>query len=114
MAVIFTTSSAQSLLNKFKQRISQTELKGKITTWSIDEDGDFTHDAANWTRKAWFRPIASTDRLTFNIIKPTNTTMSSVVYAYYHGHLIETFLNHFDREFSSGSATALPVDGDRC
>lgn len=114
MAVIFFAPSAQSLLTKFKQRISQSDVKGKITTWSFDEDGDFTHDAANWTREAWFRPVVSTDRLTFHIIKPANTKISSVVYAYYHGHLIETFLNHFDKDFSSGSATALPVAGDHC
>jgi hypothetical protein len=40
--------------------------------------------------------------------------VTSVVYAYYHGHLIETFLNHFDKDFTKGEATALPTSGDNC
>jgi hypothetical protein len=38
--------------------------------------------------------------------------VTKIVYGYYHGHLIETFLNHFDSDFSDGSATALPAAGD--
>ncbi|WP_018902574.1 hypothetical protein [Rhizobium sp. 2MFCol3.1] len=114
MAVVFLTSKPQAFLNDFKSRINQSEAKGKITTWSIDSDGDFTHKAADWANKAWFRPVVEADRLTFNIIKNREANMATIVYAYYHGHLIETFLNHFDKQFSAGSATAMPVAGDVC
>jgi hypothetical protein len=39
---------------------------------------------------------------------------AKVVYAYYHGHLIETFLNHFDKDFTKAEATSLPTSGDHC
>jgi hypothetical protein len=101
------------LLNAFRARIKQTEAAGKITTWEISEDGKYyTHKAADWAKKAWFSASPGVDRLTFNIIKPKNATVKMLVYGYYHGHLIETFLNHFDQSFSSGCATALPAAGD--
>ena len=37
----------------------------------------------------------------------------SFTYGYYHGHLIETFLNHFDQSFSQGAASALPTNNDK-
>jgi hypothetical protein len=115
MAVVFMTDAAQKLLNNFDARIAQNEEKGKITTWSKSDDGKFyTHKSAEWAKKAWFKPAVSADRLTFNIIKPQNANVTTVVYAYYHGHLIETFLNHFDEQFSSGQATALPATADHC
>lgn len=114
MAVIFLTPNPKSLLTNFVTRIQQTAPTGKITTWEVNNNGDFTHKASQWASQAWFRPVVGGDRLTFNIIKPQNKDVSGVVYAYYHGHLIETFLNHFDKEFSAGSATALSVPGDHC
>jgi hypothetical protein len=44
MAIHFTTASAGSLLKEFDARISQTEAKGKITTWVKSDDGKhYTH-----------------------------------------------------------------------
>jgi len=51
-------------------------------------------------------------QLTFNIIKPKDKSVSALAYAYYHGHLIETFLNHFDNSFGNGFASALPETDD--
>lgn len=113
MAIHFTTTSAASLLKEFDARISQTEAKGKITTWKKSDDGKYyTHKAPEWANKAWFRPTIETTQLTFNIIKPQNSNISSVTYAYYHGHLLETFLNHFDKSFKNGIASGLPETGD--
>jgi hypothetical protein len=114
MAAIFSTNIAQKLLNDFDARITQKEQKGKITTWEKSDDGMYyTHKAPEWTKKAWFKPSVSNDSLTFNIIKPKDNHVSNIAYAYYHGHLIETFLNHFDKEFSAGQATAMPTQGDK-
>ncbi len=101
MAVTFFTSDAKALLSQFKEKITQDQEQGRINTWSVDKDGDFTHKAAQWSRKAWFSPTVSSDRLTFNIVKPASSSITIVVYGYYHGHIIETFLNHFDDKFSS-------------
>lgn len=114
MAVHFYCDAPQALLAAFNARITQTEQKNKITTWELHSDGQYyTHRAADWNRKAWMRPVVQTDRLTFNVVRSKDATVSSVAYAYYHGHLIETFLAHFDRMFSSASASAMPEAGDR-
>lgn len=113
MAIHFTTSNAGALLKAFDDRIAQTESKGKITTWGKSDDGKYyTHKAAEWSKKAWLLPKIETNQLTFNIIKPNNMNVTSIVYAYYHGHLIETFLNHFASKFKLGVASALPEAGD--
>lgn len=113
MAVDFMTNNATNLLKLFKARIEQDEVKGKITTWMLSADKqDVTHKSDNWKHAAWFQPAVKNDRLTFNIIKTKSKTVTTVAYSYYHGHLIETFLNHFDSEFSEAIATALPTVDD--
>ena len=115
MAIYFTTEQPQSLLAKFDAAISQTEPKGKITTWIKSNDGKYyTHKSEEWGKKAWLKPAIETKRLAFNIVRPQNANVSSSTYAYYHGHLIETFLNHFDGFFTDGIASALPRSGDDC
>lgn len=113
MAVNFFTSNPNALLEHFNKRIDQEESKGKITTWLRDKDGDYTHGADNWKWKAWFRPKVIEGALVFNIFGRKDAVMSRVVYGYYHGHLTETFLNHFDDMFSSASSTALLTKGDK-
>jgi hypothetical protein len=107
MAVYFITSNPEKLLRLFKIRIQQTEPKGKITTWKLSDDGnDFSHDSDDWRYKAWFVPTIKSDRLTFNIFRSKGEQVRKTVYGYYHGHLIQTFLNHFDQEFTKAIATA--------
>ena len=111
MAISFTTQNPQALLKAFDQAIHD----GHIATWEKSDDGKFyTHKAANWARKAWFKPVLGTDRLTFNIVRPQNANITTLVYAYYHGHLSETFLNHFDKGFGHSISSAFPESGDDC
>jgi hypothetical protein len=113
MSVNFSTQNPQTLLAKFDAAISQKEQKGKIETWEKSNDGKFyTHKAKEWHKKAWFKPSVQGQKLVFNIIKPQNAAISQVTYGYYHGHLIETFLNHFDQSFADGTASALPTGND--
>lgn len=112
MAIYFTTNDPTGLLAKFKAAIRQEEEKGKITTWELDSDGDVTHKASQWARALWLRPSVSSGVLTFNTLAPKGKTISTVAYGYYHGHLIETFLNHFDKLFSEGRATAQATTRD--
>lgn len=109
MSIHFTTDGAQALLNAFDQRIHQTAPTGKIMTWEKSSDGIYyTHKAPAWHKKAWLKPSIFATQLVFNIIKPNNANVSTMIYGYYHGHLIETFLNHFDQSFVYGMASALP------
>lgn len=112
MAVNFFTNDPQALLDSFNKRIDQDDPKGKITTWIRDADGDYTHVANDWGGKAWFRAKIISGALVFNILGRKKHFMPSVVYGYYHGHLTETFLNHFDTMFTSSSSTALGTKDD--
>lgn len=113
MAVFFTCEAPHALLQAFQDCIDQSEPKGSIRTWVRSDDRRFyTHRAEGWARKAWFRPSVSQMTLTFNIVKPANQNISTIAYAYYHGHLIETFLTHFDNRFTDVRATAMPAAND--
>lgn len=113
MALKFFTTDPKELLKAFDSHISQKEPKGKITTWVKDGDGDYTHVADAWTKKAWFRAKIVDGALVFNILGTKTAVMSAVVYGYYHGHLTETFLNHFDKQFSNAMSTAKPTADDQ-
>jgi hypothetical protein len=106
MALQFFTTAPKGLLAEFNARIDQDEPKGKITTWIRDKDGDYTHAAKEWSGKARFRPRVIDEALVFNIIGTKTAGMSITVYGYYHGHLTETFLNHFDTMFKSAASSA--------
>jgi hypothetical protein len=112
MAIFFHTNSAGTLLKEFGTQIAQPEKSGKVITWAINSDNFYTHKSTQWGEKAWLKARVEAHQLTFNIIKPKNGNVSSPVYAYYHGHLIETFLSHFDKLFAYCSATALADIGD--
>lgn len=114
MAVDFISSNPQNLLKEFNNAIEQDEPKGKINTWIRSKDEKFyTHKAEEWNSKAWFKPVIKDGILTFNIIKPQNADISTVTYAYYHGHLSETFLSHFDELFSKAASSAMPTSADK-
>ena len=106
------TQTPQGLLNKFNSAIAQVEPKGKITTWEKNSQGYYTHKASEWRHKAFFEAKVESGNLSFYIIRPKDSKISPVVYGYYHGHLIETFLNHFDKDFTTGAASAMPVTGE--
>ena len=108
MAVIAFASAPRNLLDSIRSEIRA----GRVETWSVDSDGDFTHDPEQWESKAWFRPKVGTDRIIFYILTPQNTTMKKSTYAVYHGRFIEMLLAHFDTRFQRAIATALPVEGD--
>jgi hypothetical protein len=108
MAIYFKTDSPQQLLSSFKKAIADKD----VVTWSCDSDGDFTHATEQWKRLAWLRPAIQTGYLVMNIIKPQNKTISTEVYAIYHGRFIESMLAHFDKEFSDARASSIPASGD--
>lgn len=111
MAVVFRTAKPKTLLKSFEDRISQENPEGKITTW--EKSGDYySHKAAQWAKKAFFLPRTADGELVFNIVRPKEKGVSTTVYGYYHGHLIETFLNHFDEHFTSASASAKATSPD--
>lgn len=114
MSVKFFTSTPADLLKAFKEKITQKEQEGSIATWEITESGHFTHKGKQYSRDAFFWAEARPQDgiLLFRIVRPQGHAIETRAYGYYHGHLIETFLNHFDSQFKSVSASAMPADGD--
>lgn len=113
MALIFYTLTSKTLLKSFEEKIYQDEPKGQIRTWKKTKKGNFTHTSEQWGSKAFFKPKVGTDRLIFNMIPLAGGKKISVEeYAFYHGHLTETFIVHFDSKFTKAVSTAKPSDND--
>lgn len=113
MAIYFLTDDAASLLAEFDKRIAQTEPEGKITTWEKGGNGLYTHKASDWAKQAWLKPTVGKEILRFNIIHPAGKKLRRKDYSYYHGHLIETFINHFHDRFTNAQATPNPSRKDK-
>lgn len=97
----FYSSRPQALLNAFKKAIAD----GDITTWEEDSDGDFTHKASQWARRAWLRPsVQSGTSLTFDILFADGEQEKQLVYSYYQGHVILAFLTHFHTQLTEARA----------
>lgn len=109
MAIHVETPTPRKLLSAYKKAIDE----GHVQTWSYDTDGDFTHTPDQWRREAWFRPrIVDKQELVFFILSPVEETLSTEVYAVYHGRFIESLLSHCDDLFESARASSSPEDGD--
>jgi hypothetical protein len=109
MAIYFKTTTPRKLLATYKKAIDD----GHVKTWAYDTDGDFTHTAEQWNRKAWLRPKIQEDTaLALYILTPKDQTLSSEIYAIYHGRFIESILRHCDSFCSEGRATAMPEGSD--
>ena len=111
MSITFITDNPKALLQAFDAHIEQKEPKGRINTWAKDsKQGGYTHQSDGWKEKALLKPTVTEPgkspsgqtkpgKLTFNIFRFNDTSFDAVTFAYYHGHLIETFLAHFDDRF---------------
>ena len=109
MAIYFETSKPGALHAAFDLAIDD----GSITTWEYDKDGDYTHKALNWAKNMWLRPIEEAGKLSFYTLPRKDKKIDRTNFAYYHGHLIETFINHFSDKFSVASATPSPAGKDK-
>jgi hypothetical protein len=109
MAIYFKTANPNKLLAAYKKAIDD----GHVITWSYDADGDFTHTAEQWNKRAWLRPkVQEGTALALYILKPRESSLSSTIYAIYHGRFVETMLRHCDQLFSEARATSLPEGSD--
>lgn len=96
MTLKFRTDTPADLLAAFKKLINQRERKGKIDTWE-EYDGGFRHTAPDWKARGLFRSSISGDGkyLLFSMKKVEDP----FAYAYYHGHLLQTFIEHLNARF---------------
>lgn len=117
MAVYFLTNNAAGLLKAFNQAIANTEpARGShVTTWRhiVQSDNNYyTHTSDNWRDKGFLRADVEPNRLALYIVPAQNVTLTRDVYAYYAGHLIETFIRHFPALFTTAQATPNATGSD--
>ncbi len=84
----------------------------EITTWTVDESGDFTHALPQWRNQAWLQPQVVKGDLVFTIAPQSRKTISPEIYAVYHARFIEMLLAYFDSSFSKAFLSAIPEKGD--
>jgi hypothetical protein len=108
MAINVETSNPQGLLDAIKSKIDQKHIQ----TWEYDKDGDFTHSAAQWNKRAWLRPSVGLGSLKLTTLPTVNGNVTTELYAIFHGRFIEMLLAHFDGSFTNAEASAMPMGAD--
>ncbi len=93
MAIFVKTDTPAKLVREIKEYIDDK----KITTWTYDKDGDFTHDTDQWRFHAWIRASIEENRVVFGIIGRNDRDLTIVDYAIYHGRFVEMLLTNFDK-----------------
>lgn len=104
--IVIHTEDPHGLVDKINDAIKS----GKIVTWSVDVDGDYTHNLDQWKEKAWLRCVydeADNSLLRFVIIEPKMQKLTKAIYAVYHGRFSEMLLTHFDIELNDLFITPL-------
>lgn len=97
MLIKVSTKAPKGLLAALKKAIED----GQVRTWECDQDGDFTHKAAQWAKHAWLRPETADGVLVFHVLPPKDKQLTAPEAGYYLGHMVETLVTHFDDSFSS-------------
>lgn len=109
MSIALATPDPKGLWARIKKGIEDDEIK----TWEFHDDQvHFTHKAQQWNKRAWFKASVASGFLMFNIVKHKNATITTELYAEYHGLLLRMLLASFDKHFSSAHVTALAASGD--
>lgn len=108
MAVLIKVKMPQTFMDEIMKAIDEN----KIQTWTYDSDNDLTHSLDQWKNKAWMRPRAIKDseiyNFAFGFIGNKNVVTTKVLYAVYHGRLVETLLSHFDTDITEIFVTSMP------
>lgn len=106
MAIYVKTNNPQGLLDEIRKSIENNVVQ----TWSVDNDGDFTH-VSQWKNKAWLNPQIQNGRLAFGLIGRKDEPMSKLIYGIYHGRFSEMLLTHFDSSIEDIQLTPKGIEG---
>jgi hypothetical protein len=109
MGIYFLSSDPKRLLASFNESHS-------IKTWRftlIHQKPHYTHTSEAWKDKAYLKPDdTEPDRLAFHVQRFHGTPLTKDVFAYYLGHLAETFIRDFPDQFSEVHLTSSPDPED--
>jgi hypothetical protein len=118
MSIVFKTNNPNGLLAVFNQAIDNhlhSRSGPRVDTWRYvlhQQHHFYTHRSANWKDKAWLRADIETGQLAFYIRPFEGVRLTRDIYAYYAGHLTETFIRHFANTFSLAQTTPNVSGGD--
>lgn len=107
MAVIVEASDPRTLLAEIRKAVRG----GTCKPWHCDSDGDFY--LAEESPRVWLRAEIDSAKFVLRVLPAQGKHVSKRQYAVYHARFVELLLNHFDRQFQSVAATALPAHGDK-
>ncbi len=109
----FKTDNPSTLLQLFDDAVAGQGNGKQIDTWrKVEGPGTkgpmYTHKSQQHANRAYFEVAVSRDELLFGLYWPGGRAPADAVYlyAYYHGHLIETFIHHFGAFFESVTSSA--------
>lgn len=106
MAIYITTADPQGLLDSIRDSIE----KQIVRKWTLDADGDFTHES-QWKNRAWFKSYVEPRRLSFGLIGRRDEAMTKQIYGIYHGRFSEMLLTHFDSRIDRLELTPNGING---
>lgn len=101
--------------HRLVEDINKAIEEGRIVTWSVDSDGDYTHSLEQWRNRAWMSvryDDADTTIVRFVIIEAREQKLSKTLYGIYHGRFAEMLLTHFDTVIMSLSISPLLTQYD--
>jgi hypothetical protein len=110
MAIYIKTKKKIDLVEEIIDKIDSII----ISTWSYDDDNDFTHKAEQWNNRAWIsakRNDNDNDSYTFGIICRRDRPITTTEYAIFHSRFAEMLLAHFDDDIENIQITSMPVSG---
>ena len=103
MAVDFITDDPDGLLQAFEDAIDLDDGDaGAINSWIPVKGGAYAHKGQH-SKKAKMTPKAGNGYLRFSYTPLLNMEHDEAeqVRGYYHGHILQTFVAHFDGEIKS-------------
>jgi hypothetical protein len=103
MAITVPSKAPLYLLLQIKQDITSR----RTDEWVCDQDGDLTLSDPQWNNKAWFRPHVKEAKLVFGIIPAIEPKMSTALFAFYHGRLLETLLGRYQHLAGEASTSVI-------
>jgi hypothetical protein len=111
MSISFGANDPNRLFASFTQAIDNHKHgrpAPRIDTWRYvlhQQRYFFTHTSQNWGDKAWLLAAPENGHLVFYVRPFENVRLTRDTYAYYVGHLAETFIRHFPTTMSLGQVT---------
>ncbi|MBO1747553.1 hypothetical protein [Stenotrophomonas indicatrix] len=99
------------LVGNFKKKISLGNKEGGISAWSVDKDGDFTHESKQISNRIFLRATVrektsqSAAALIFEARQYLDVTEVDKAFARKEimGNILATFIDHFSDQFTSAA-----------